>query len=130
MTLATPMFPPRLHVIDGGSQPSFLEQVEPIGDCLGPGPRYLAASPARCVELAEAEAGCVADLLAPAIAVVFKTDDELAKIAVADVAEAVKVRDRLREAAAAARAMSDVLRAAESRLLAAICVAAMDGVAP
>ncbi len=70
MTFATP-FPPRLHVIDGGSQSSDAEQVEPIGDCLGPGPRYLAASPARCVELAEAQAGRVTDLLAPAIAVAF-----------------------------------------------------------
>jgi hypothetical protein len=128
MTLATPMFPPRLHVVDGGMQSP--EQVEPIGDCLGPGPRYLAASPARCVELAEAEAGRVTDLLAPAIAVAFTAEAQLVQIAVADVAEAVRTRDAFREAATAARAVLDVLQGAEARLLVAICAAAtMDGVA-
>ena len=120
MTIGTPMFPPRLHVVDGGCQSSDAEQVEPIGDCLGPGPRYLAASPAKCVELAEAEAGRMTDLLAPAIAVTFKTEAELAQIAARDIAEVVRTRDAFREAAAAARAVLDVLRAAEARLMVAI----------
>jgi hypothetical protein len=120
MTLATPMFPPRLHVIDGGSQPSDAEEVEAIVDCLGPGPRYLAASPARCVELAEAAAGRVADLLAPAIAVAFTAEAQLVQIAAADVAEAIRTRDAFRGAAEAARAVLDVLQAAEARLLVAI----------
>jgi hypothetical protein len=45
MRIATPMFPPRLHAIDGGSELG-AEQVE-IADCdFGPAMRYLAASPA------------------------------------------------------------------------------------
>src|SRR5580704_16976124 len=89
------MFPPRLHVIDGGSRPS--EQVEAIG----PGPRYLAASPARCVQLAEAEAGRAADLLAPAIALMFKSPADI--IEIAGIEEVVRARDAFREGAAAAR---------------------------
>jgi hypothetical protein len=93
--------------------------------------RYLGADPARCAALAAADAGRVADLLAPAVAVAFRTNDELAQIAAADVAEVVRTRDAFREAAAAARAVLDLLQAAETRLLAAICVAATTaGVAP
>jgi hypothetical protein len=130
MTLATPMFPPRLQVIDGGSQPSDGEADEPTAECdLGPGPRYLAASPARCVELAEADAGRVADLVAPAIAVAFTSEAQLVQIAAADVAEAVRTRDTFREAAAAARAVFEVLQAAEARLLVAISAVAQGGLA-
>jgi hypothetical protein len=129
MTLATPMFPPRLHVIDGGPQPSDAEGVEPMGDCLGPWPHYLAASPARCVELAEAEAGRVTDLLAPAIAVAFTAEAQLAQIAARDVAEAIRTRDAFKEAAEAARAVLDVLQAAEARLLIAIAAVPRGGLA-
>jgi hypothetical protein len=129
VTIATPMFPPRLRVVDGGPEPDDPDQVEPIGDYLGPRPHYLAASPARCVELAEAEAGRVTDLLAPAIAVAFTAEAQLVQIAAADVAEAVRTRDAFREAAAAARAVFEVLQAAEARLLAAIAAVPRDGLA-
>ena len=126
MTIGTPVFPPRLHVIDGGAPLD--DAIEPNADPhLGPGPRYLAASPARCVELAEAEAGRVADLLAPAIAVAFTAEMQLVQIAAADVAEALKTRDAFREAAAAARAVFNVLQAAETRLMIAITAVARGG---
>jgi hypothetical protein len=115
------MFPPRLHVIDGGSRPS--EQVEAIG----PGPRYLAASPARCVQLAEAEAGRAADLLAPAIALMFKSPADI--IEIAGIEEVVRARDAFREGAAAAHAVLGVLQAAEARLLLAIAAVPRDGLA-
>jgi chromosome partitioning protein len=54
-------------------------------------------------------------LLAPAAAVAFKTDIELVQIAAADVAEAVKVRDRFREAAVVSRAVFEMFEEAESR---------------
>jgi hypothetical protein len=121
MTLATPMFPPRLHVIDGGSQPSDAEQVEPIADHdLGPAMRYLGADAKTCAHLAEADAGRVVDLLAPAIAVAFTAEAQLVQIAAADVEEAIRTRDAFRGAAEAARAVLDVLQAAEARLLVAI----------
>jgi hypothetical protein len=130
MTLATPMFPPRLHVIDGGSQPSDAEEVEAIADHdLGPAMRYLGAGPARCAALAEADAGRVADLVAPAIAVAFTSEAQLVQIAAADVAEAVRTRDTFREAAAAARAVFEALQAAEARLLVAISAVAQGGLA-
>jgi hypothetical protein len=129
MTIATLMFPPRLRVVDGGSQSSDALGVEPVGDCLGPWPHFLAASPARCVELAEAEAGRVADLLAPAIAVAFTAEAQLVQIAAADVAEAVRTRDAFREAAAAARVVLDVFQAAEARLLDAITAVPRGGLA-
>jgi hypothetical protein len=124
MTLAIPMFPPRLHVIDGGPQPSDAEGVEPIADHgLGSAIRHLGAGPARCAALAEAEAGRMADLVAPAIAVAFTAEARLVQIAAADVAEAVRTRDAFREAVSAARVVLDVFQAAEARLLVAITAA-------
>jgi hypothetical protein len=125
MTLVTPMFPPRLRVVDGSSQPDDAEEVEPIADHdLGPAMRYLGASPARCAALAEAEADRVTNLLAPAIAVAFTAEAQLVEIAAADVVEAVRTRDAFLDAAAAARAVLDVLQAADARLVAAITAAA------
>jgi hypothetical protein len=130
MTLATPMFPPRLHVIDGGSQPSDAEQVEPIADHnLGPAMRYLGAGPARCAALAEADAGRVADLLAPAVAVAFTAEAQLVQIAAADVGEAVRTWAAFRDGATAARAVLEVLAGAEMQLLAAIAAVPRDGLA-
>jgi hypothetical protein len=110
----------------GNAAAASIEEVADWDD-LGPAFRYLAASPARCVELAEAEAGRVTDLLAPAIAVAFTAEAKLVQIAAADVAEAVRTRDAFREAAAAARAVVDVLEAADARLLCAITAAVPRG---
>jgi hypothetical protein len=129
MTTARPMFPP-LRVVDsvGNADAASIEEVADRDD-LGPTFRYLAASPARCVELAEAEAGRVTDLLAPAIAVAFTAEAKLVQIAAADVAEVVRTRDAFREASAAARAVLDVLQAAEARLLVAIAAVPRNGLA-
>jgi hypothetical protein len=132
MTTARPMFPPapRLRVVDGvgNADAASIEEVADRDD-LGPTFRYLAASPARGVELAEAEAGRVTDLLAPAIAVAFTAEAKLVQIAAADVAEVVRTRDAFREASAAARAVLDVLQAAEARLLVAIAAVPRNGLA-
>jgi hypothetical protein len=130
VTLATPMFPPRLHVIDGGPQSSDAGEVESIADhVLGPAMRYLGASPVRCAALAEADAGRVVDLVGPGVALAFMPAAQLAKIAAADVAEAIRTRDAFREAAEAARAMFEVLQAAEARLMAAIAAVPRGGLA-
>jgi hypothetical protein len=129
MTTARPMFPP-LRVVDGvgNADAASIEEVADWDD-LGPAIRYLAASPARCAALAEEDAGRAADLLAPAVAVAFMAKAQLAQIAAADVAEAMRTRDAFREAAEAARAVLDVLQGAEARLLAAIAAVPRGAVA-
>jgi hypothetical protein len=83
----------------------------------------------RCAELAEADAGRAADLLAPAVAVAFMAKAQLAQITAADVGEALRTRDAFREAADAAQAVFATLKAAEMRLMSAITAVARDGVA-
>jgi hypothetical protein len=56
--------------------------------------------------------------------VAFAAKAQLAQIAAADVGEAVRTRDAFREAATAARAVFDILQAAETRLLIAISAVA------
>jgi hypothetical protein len=75
----------------------------------------------RRVRHAERDARMVARLVAPAIATICKTDAELAAmIAVAGVDDATTTAAAFAKAAAAARALADVIEAAEASLSAAI----------
>jgi hypothetical protein len=121
------MFPP-LRVVDGigNADAASIEEVADRDD-LGPAIRYLAASPARCAALAEEDAGRAADLLAPAIALAFMSMTQLNALAGADVEDALRARDAFRQAAIGARAVLDVLQAADARLLCAIAAAVPRG---
>jgi hypothetical protein len=119
--MTTPMFPPRLRVVADGPEPDDPEQAKPIADHdLGPAIRYLAASPARCAALAEQDASRAADLVVPAIALAFMSKTQLDALAAADVEDALRARDAFRQAAFGARAVLEMLQAADARLMCAI----------
>jgi hypothetical protein len=72
----------------------------------------------RDVRRAERDARMVVRLMAPAIATTSKTDADLAAMIVAaDIREATATAMAFGDAAAAARTLSDVLQAAEAKLI-------------
>jgi hypothetical protein len=91
------------------------------GRSLSPGSADQAPSIADLVGLAEGKVCAAAQLIAPGMAIVCKTEVELANIVgTVDLVEAVRTHSIFRDGVAAARGLLETLQRAEARLSVAI----------